>query len=219
VFDCFRPPKKLGTLGITCPPISELKSAIKIAIIDDEPFIKLKALQSNKFNLTEIGDIKSIDQVMAYPIVICDIKGVGGTFGSDKEGAYVLSEIRKSYPDKFLITFTGMTHDASYNDSFSSADRSLTKNATVDQWIAVLEEGLKIVGDPRQRWIRFRKNLLDQGMELYELFRLEQAFITSIEKNDASIMKSHSVPVEVHDIVSKFITTALAEILKAMIKP
>lgn len=217
MFFYFGAPKILSSLGITCPEIQELKSRIKIAVIDDEPFVKMESLRNHGFNLTEIGgDIKSVDQVMAYPIVICDIKGVGKAFGSSKEGAHVLSEIRKSYPDKFLITFSGMTYDASYNESFSSADKSATKDASIDHWIAILEEGLEKVGDPLQRWIRFRKNLLDKGIDLFELFKLEQAFIRSLEKRDESIMKSHPVPPEVRDMVIKFTVSALAQILEGL---
>lgn len=212
-------PKKLSDLGITCPDMGDLKSKNKIAVIDDEPFLKFGSLMAHGFNLTELGgDIKSIEQVMAYPIVICDIKGVGKAFGSDKEGAHVLSEIRKSYPDKFLITFSGMTYDASYNESLATADASATKDANVDYWTALLEKGLKDIGDPRQRWIRFRKNLLNEGIDLFELFKLEQAFIKSIEKRDASIMKSHPVPDAVKDIVIKFSVTALTQILEGLAK-
>jgi hypothetical protein len=217
VFIHFGTPKRLGNLGITCPEIRELKSRIQIAVIDDDPFIKLESLRAHGFSITELGgDIKSVDQVMAYPIVICDIKGVGKAFGSDKEGAHVLSEIRKSYPDKFLITFTGMTYDASYNESLATTDASATKDASIDYWTALLEKGLKNVGDPRQRWVRFRKNLLDEGMDLFELFKLEQAFISSIEKRDPSIMKSHPVPAEVKDIVVKFTVVALIQILEGL---
>ncbi len=219
MFIKFGTPKKLSDLGITCPEMPGLKSNNKIAVIDDEPFIKLESLRAHGFNLTELGgDIKSVEQVMAYPIVICDIKGVGKAFGSDKEGAHVLSEIRKSYPDKFLITFSGMTYNASYNESLATADASATKDASVDYWTTLLEKGLKDVGDPRQRWIRFRKNLLDKGIDLFELFKLEQSFIRSIEKRDPSIMKSHPVPDDVRDIVVKFTAIALAQILEGVSK-
>lgn len=219
VFIHFGTPKKLSNLGITCPEMRELKARNKIAVIDDEPFLKLESLRAHGFNLTELGgDIKSVEQVEAYPIVICDIKGVGKAFGSDKEGAHVLSEIRKSYPDKFLITFSGMTYDASYNESLATADASATKDANIDYWTTLLEKGLKNTGDPTQRWVRFRMDLLEKGIDLFELFKLEQAFISSIEKRDSSIMKSHPVPAEVRDIVIKFTVVALAQILEGLSK-
>lgn len=111
-----------------------------------------------------------------------------------------------------------MSYDASYNDSLATTDASATKDASIDYWAALLEKGLRSVGDPRQRWVRFRKNLLDEGMDLFELFKLEQAFISSIEKRDASIMKSHPVPAEVKDIVVKFTVVALAQILEGLSK-
>jgi len=62
--------------------------------------------------------------------------------------------------------------------------------------------------------VRFRKNLLDEGIDLFELFKLEQAFIKSVENRDASIMKSHKVPDEVKDLVLKFTGFALTQILE-----
>jgi hypothetical protein len=102
-------PKKLGNLPLTCPEMRILKQKTHIAVIDDEPFHRLEQLRTHGFNITELGDIKAIDQVGSYPIVVCDIKGVGKAFGSPLEGAHVLSEIRKTYPDKYLITFSGAT--------------------------------------------------------------------------------------------------------------
>ena len=131
-------PKKLSDLTLTCPDIRILKQKTHIAIIDDQPFHRLDSLRAHGFNITELGgDIKSVDPVIAYPIVVCDIKGVGKAFGSQYEGAHDLSEIRKTFPDKYLITFSGATFDASYNESLSTADASATKDAALEYWVAL----------------------------------------------------------------------------------
>jgi len=176
-------PQRLSGVSLTCPDMQQLKKQISIAVVDDNPFLKADALRTNGFNITEVGDIRSIEQIMAFPIVICDIKGVGKAFGSDYEGAHVLAEIRKAYPDKFLISFSGSQYDVSYNESLNSADLSATKDANLDYWIKVLETGLKAVGDPKERWLRFRQTLTTKGVDSYEIFKLETAFVKNLSVN------------------------------------
>lgn len=95
----FGRPELLSSLTLTCPELRELKQKVQIAIIDDHKLPMAKSLQSHGFQLAELGgDIRSVEQVSAYPIVICDIKGVGKAFGSPQEGAHVLAEIRKPTP-------------------------------------------------------------------------------------------------------------------------
>jgi len=211
-------PLRLSDLGVTTPDIAILKRWIDIAIIDDEPFLRTAALRTHGFRLTELGgDIKSVEQVAAYPIVICDIRGVGRAFGSPYEGAHVISEIRKSYPDKFLIAYTGYTHDATYSAKLALADASATKDAAIDYWTNVLELGLRSVGDPKQRWIRFRSTLLAKGMELFDVLELEQAFIKSITHRNSGLLlqraRKFDVSSEVMDLIVKFSSAALAEII------
>jgi len=207
-------PLKLDELRLRCPDISILKKKMHIAIIDDEPFYRLEALRANGFILNNLGDITSIDQIEAFPIVVCDIKGVGNAFGSSYEGAHVLSEIRKAFPDKYLISFSGATFDASFNESLSTADASATKDANVDQWITLLEKGLKSVGDPIQRWLRFRSSLVGKGVDIFEVFKLEQSFIKAIKNKDNSLLKPNDASEDIKDLVIKFSTFALKQILE-----
>jgi hypothetical protein len=55
---------------------------------------------SHKIKMVELGlDIRSLDQIAHYPIIICDVNGVAKAFDSDLEGAYPVSEIRTVYPN------------------------------------------------------------------------------------------------------------------------
>jgi hypothetical protein len=154
--------------------------------------------------------------------VICDIKGVGAAFGSKYEGAHVLSEIRKAYPDKYLVAFTGMTYDASYNEKLNAADKSATKDTPIEVWTQTLEAGLRAVGDPRERWIRLRPTLLAKGVELYDLLLLEQAFIKSIKERNAKTfsekMMSLSLSNELLELLGKFAAAALVQLIEAAAK-
>lgn len=212
-------PQKLSSLTLTCPELSELKQRNSIAVIDDEQFLMAAALKNHKFNIVEIGgDISSIEQVMAFPIVICDIKGVGKAFGSIYEGAHVISEIRKAYPDKYIITFSGSQYDVSYNKSLNSADVSATKDSNIDYWVSILEKGLKSVGDPKERWLRFRRTMIDKGIDAYDLFKLETAFVKSIKEKNSAPMGNVVVPDEVKEIVKAFASVALGQIIESLAK-
>ncbi len=196
--------------------LNDLKAKIKIAIIDDEPFEMAKNIRSHRFDITELGDIKSVDMIASYPIVICDIKGVGQSFGSSLGGAHLLSEIRKAYPDKFLISYSGASHDIRYNESIRKADVSVPKDSTTEVWITVLEKGLRAVGDPKERWVRFRSTLLEKDVDIYDVFLIEQAFIKSVDRKNTAPMDKVVVPEIVKDLVSSFVGIALKQVIEGL---
>lgn len=209
-------PNRLSALRTSLQDIAHLKRNYQIAIIDDEPFAKSEALRAHKFNIVELGDIKSVDQVVEYPIVVCDIRGVGRAFHSDLEGAHLISEIRKSYPDKFLVSYSGAQFDISYNEALRSVDVSLQKDASTDRWVQTLESGLNKVGNPRERWLRLRRTLLERGVEIHEVFELEQNFIRAVEKRDASQLKVGRMSDESKELVKTFAKVALVQVIKAL---
>ncbi|QDH69641.1 DNA-binding transcriptional response regulator [Marilutibacter alkalisoli] len=209
-------PKKLSALRVALQDAAHLKRNTQIAVIDDQAFPKAEALRNHKFNVVELGDIKSVDQVAAYPIVVCDIRGVGQALSSDLEGAHLISEIKKSYPDKFLVTYSGAQFDITYNESLRGVDASIAKDAPTEQWVSILERGLEKVTNPRERWIRLRRTLLDRGVEIHEVFSLEQRFIKAIEAKDASKLTTTGVPEEAKEIVAAFAKYALIQIIESL---
>lgn len=222
MFVHFGHPLRLTDIGRVQSDVADLKRRFRIGVLDDEPFVQADALRAHGFQLVELGgDIKSVEQVEAYPIVICDIKGVGRAFGSKYEGAHVLSEIRKAYPDKYLVAFTGMTYDASYNEKLNTADKSATKDAPIDLWTQTLETALLAVGDPRERWIRLRPTLLNRGVELFDLLMLEQAFIRAIRERDArrfnERVRSLPISTDITDVLIKFSAAALVQLIEAAV--
>jgi len=198
----------------------ELKSREKILIIDDQPFQRHEALQANGFRITKIDDINSVEQVEPYSIIGCDIEGVGKSFGSDYQGAHVISEIRKAYPDKYLIAFTGASHNALYSEMLKAADLRTTKGVDLNSWIQYLEKALNTVGDPRERWFRMRSFLLTGGYDTFTVLQLEQAYIKSIKNKDAAPLKSErllkSLPDGLAPLIVKFTATAVVEVIKAL---
>lgn len=208
--------------------LSEIKSENKnpqslrrshdMAVIDDEPFSQSQQLRNIGFSIIEVGDINNLKSIESYPIVICDIHGVGKAFGSTVEGAYVISEIRKQYPDKYIIAYSTNSFNMGYQSYINKADLSLSKANTIQEWTEILDGAVDVISDPKRRWVRMRGELLTSGMELYDIFNLEQSYIKSvIEKSEEPLSeKCNSLELDprIKDLMSTFITTALSEIIK-----
>lgn len=222
MFIHFGTPHALSSIGQDTLDIAKVKPRVEIAVLDDNPFSPKEALVINKFRINELGpDIRSLDQIESYPIVICDIAGVGRAFGSSLDGAHLVKEIRKTYPDKFLIAYTGMTYSLAMTNALTAADHRMEKDAAIEAWIQTLETGINEVMNPRRRWIRIRTDLLVRGVDLFKVFKLEQAFIKSINEKSPDILKNEAgslvVGQEIKEIVIKFAAIATAELISKSI--
>lgn len=197
---------------------SVLRRNYDMAVIDDLEFTNTKNLKTAGFSIDEVGDIDNLKKIESYPIIICDIQGVGSAFGADSEGAYVVSEIRKNYPDKYIIAYSTRSFEFSYQPYINKADVAMPKASSIEQWTEALDEAIEIVSNPKSRWIRVRNELLDSNVELYEVFRLEQAYIKSVLEKDENILKERSNSLEIDNktkaIIEVFITSAMSAIIK-----
>ncbi len=222
MFHYFGTPEPLSSIGQESIDMAEAKRRVEIAVLDDNPFAPKDALLHHKFRITELGpDIRSLDQVSTYPIIVCDVAGVGRAFGSSLEGAHLVNEIRKAYPDKFLIGYTGQTHSVATTNALAAADRRMAKDESIEAWIKNLEAGMDEVVNPRNRWIRMRRALLARGVELFDVFKLEQAFIKAVKQRKPEVLANEArdlgVTQEIKDLVIKFSATAVATLIGAAI--
>ena len=213
-------PERLSSIGQETIDLKEAKSKIEIAVLDDKPFAPKDSLVSHGFRIRELGpDIRSTDMISSYPIVICDVRGVGKAFGSSLEGAHLVSEIRKDYPDKYIVSYTGETYSLPLTNALAAADKRLAKDDSIDVWTKTLESGLNEVSNPRNRWIRLRTALLSRGVELHHVFDLEQALIKAVHAGKPEILNnkatSAEISAEAKDLVIKFSATALATLISS----
>jgi hypothetical protein len=174
-------PKTLQDLnGLSHLSVGEMRKKTRIAVIDDEVFPKRNALLQHDYQIKEVGDLKDISAIENYPIILCDIKGVGTHFNSPYEGGHLIEEINKFYPNKVIIAYTGERFDPTYNRFFQIADRSIRKDAEDDEWINVLDDSLKIVNDPCEQWKKTRKSLLELNISTLNLVKIEDLYVRSI---------------------------------------
>lgn len=198
--------------------IQKLKKEIKIAAIDDQDFPPMNNLKNLGFNITIFKDISTLDLVKEYPVIICDIRGVGKEFGGKYEGALVISELRKNYPDKYIIAYSTESYSLDIASFIQKSDVIASKGATVEEWSSILEKAIKDTSNASIRWKKTRESLLNNDIELSDLLELEQKYILSIN-NSKNEMENMELLNNINnnliiDIIKGFTSSALVEILK-----
>lgn len=211
----FKKPKTIQSLHPPKVNPAKVRPNIQIAVIDDEPFPYMDILRQHRYNITKMDDLAEIQFVESYQIVICDIKGVGKAFGSRKEGAHLIEEMRKLYPAKVLIAYTGHTFDASYNGFFQMCDMTLKKDIDSDDWVERLDEAIKIATDPKKRWMKIRDYLLEHNIPITTVAELEDEYVSIIEKKQENFSSKvmAKVPDELRGALEGFAVNVLVKLL------
>lgn len=128
--------------------VAELRNKVVILAIDDQDFAAEEYLIKNGFRIDHKKDIDNIRDVEAYAVVLCDIRGVGKSLGSTKEGAFVIKEIKANYPAKQVIAYTGSSYDPAYNEYMNLADAVISKGVSIEDWIALVDEQIQKAVNP-----------------------------------------------------------------------
>ena len=188
---------KLGNFTSDIENLKNMKSRrslVDIGYIDDEEFWPHKNLSRLGYRITEIGDIKSIEEVRPFPIVLCDLMGVGKKIDPVLQGAQIISEIKTNYPNIFVIAYTGANlQSRPAKKAASDSDKFLKKDADIDEWKSTLDELVIKATDPKEIWLRTRLNLCFQGIDTAHLMQLEDAYVSAFEDRDHTFSKMKAV--------------------------
>lgn len=175
-------------------PQNKLRSTVRIAVVDDEKFLPFANLHSYGYNITELPDLKSISDIEAYDIVLCDLMGVGVHFDKSIGGASIISEIKKNYPTKFVVAYSGARANSTEAVAARDfADEFIKKDADISKWVERLDEMINTVVDPYEMWLVARQGLIDNEIDIRRIVELEDAYVTSIRNRDSSFSLVRSI--------------------------
>lgn len=164
-------------------PSRKIKSAsrdrFKIAIIDDEDFVFLEELRKSGFDIRKYDDALDLQMFDSYPIIICDIKGVGKDFKSPMGGAFLIRELKKKYPSKAYAAYTGSTYDISINNYLEGVS-IIKKDIEIDDWCIEIDNLIRNISDPKEVWLKIRDILLKEEVDLISLANLEDEYVDII---------------------------------------
>lgn len=206
---------KLSATGKT---YTDRRALIPIAVIDDESFKPEQNLRAVGYDIRVIGDIKSLDEIRPYNIILCDLQGVGHHLDSRKQGAFIIDEMKRNHPEKFVIAYTGGSlDDAITVRAQQVADYFLRKDADIDEWRDKLDDIISLLSDPVQVWKRQRDALVDADVATLDILKLEDAFVKSINNSTdlpyRSLIASRSVGSDLRAIAQSLVASGIFKVL------
>lgn len=168
--------------------INDRRAAVQIAVIDDRPFDPETNLRSHNYNIRSIGDIKHVDEVKEYPIVLCDLMGVGVHFDKRNQGSTLIKEIRANYPSIFVLAYTGSAWGSPLSEAAAqTADDLIQKDIDIPEWVEKLDHIVRQATDPYAIWMRTRHALVAAEIDTKDLLRIEDAYVRAILAGDPSM--------------------------------
>ncbi len=167
--------------------VDKKRAAIQIGVIDDQNLPARDNLLNYGYKVIEVGDINRISDIQDYQIVLCDVMGVGMAFDPNGQGAELIKQIRKQYPNIYILAYTGnLMSNPQAVIAKERADSFIDKDADLEKWSEILDEYIDNVLDPVENWKRTRKNLIEIDTPTLEIIELESAYAKDISANDKS---------------------------------
>lgn len=161
-----------------------IRDKFKILVYDDMGFPNIDAFRNEGYIIQCNKHFEDLASASEYPIVICDIKGVGTQYDPDKGGAYVLRELRKKYPFKQYAAYSGFMYDLDIMKELKGVP-IIPKTTNTDTWRQNLDELIRRAADPIENWKSIRTFLLEKDVPLIEVLKMENVFVDAfLNKNN-----------------------------------
>jgi CheY-like chemotaxis protein len=166
---------------------ADLRGTVKVGVIDDEKFVAFANLKAHGYDVIELPDISRIDEIEDFDIILCDLMGVGRNFDAAAGGGSIIREIKKNYPTKFVIAYTGARANSPEAVlAQQHCDYFLKKDADMAEWTRTLDECVEHLLDPYLMWLDARQGLFDAETDIRDVIRLEHAYVKAVAGKDSS---------------------------------
>jgi DNA-binding NarL/FixJ family response regulator len=201
---------------------SRSKENVSILVVDDEDFSPLEPLKKNGFNIISLKDIDNISQIEPFSVVLYDLQGIGLSLNMEMQGAHLIRETKKRYPEKYVIAYTGGASDQRVHRAITEADLYVPKDKSISDWVDLLSNAVDEVTNPVIVWKKFRYKLLEKGLLPFQITILEDAFVRYYEcgpyKLKEELLKSLGF-VKNDQVSNQIITSLISTGIKHIIFP
>jgi hypothetical protein len=202
-------------------PLKERRGLMSIGVIDDSPFNPKNNLETLGYRITLLGDPGNLDAVKDHHIILCDLQGVGQALGAETQGAFLIKEIRETFPEKYVVAFTGGALNQSITrEAVQASDEFLKKDADIETWVEKLDSIIQKLLDPYQVWQRQRRALVKKEVDTKTILMLEDTFVKSISSNGehgkgafVALVESSKLGEDARAVVRSMIASGLFKLL------
>ena len=121
------------------------KSLLKITFIDDKTIEIHETLKVNGWtNVNKILDPRSLtqDSIKSAHVIFVDIDGIGRKLNFPNQGLGLAQEIKRQYPTKKVVSYSRINEGDRLDPSLNYIDAIIRKNASVAEYIKLLEQYL-----------------------------------------------------------------------------
>lgn len=207
MFNFIKRRKKLPERSIT-----DIKNGCRVLFIDDEKFKVIGRLKDKDGwkNTIWIKDVDSISQteILDAHILFVDVQGVGKLMGFKDEGLGLIVAIKKHYPNKKVIMYSGESkgHVDTFHEAANLVDDRLRKTADHYEFETTLERLAKDAFCLENCIIRIKSTLHNEyGISMTE---------SEIEKNITKVYNKSITEDNISKIFNIQNAAAIANILQ-----
>lgn len=128
------------------PSLEEIKRSVRILFVDDESVDHLiNNISQAGWNVSYTNEISNLDsdEIKNADIIFLDYKNVGVKLTPTEEGIGLLKAIRKKYPNKHLIFYSGYAGFIPGHEVHGIADDWIQKNSDPYVYIDRIEDAAK----------------------------------------------------------------------------
>lgn len=167
------------------------KQKIKVAIIDDQPFPYLNALEAEGCEVRIFEDYSTqvkqrnqklkIIELSSYDVIVCDVHSIGAQIFPGSEGISVIEDIRIKCPLKVIVAYTGdpgaILTKLKRQDTL---DKTFAKDWSVDDFLFNFREVLDIFKKPKNRWEFIQRRLTHLGLAQHKISGVQRVFVEHV---------------------------------------
>jgi len=167
---------------------------VRIVAIDDEEFKPLKNLLADGFLVGFIEDHAETRSLRPYQVVICDVDGIAKDKNSEEHGAAFIQEIKRVYPEKQIIVFSGLMGNVrKLKLARERADFYIPKSAQLSIWNETLDSAIDNCLNPEKIWESAKTKLEKGNVSTKEIAIIEDRYVRSVlNQNPSGLHAFHS---------------------------
>lgn len=199
----------------------DIRDKFKILVYDDEGFPYFDTFRNEGFNIQCHQYFEDLTSASEYPIVICDINGVGTRYDPDRGGAYVLRELKKKYPFKQYAAYSGFMYNLEIMKELNGVP-IISKCTDIDTWRQNLDELIRRAADPIENWKSVRTFLLEKEVPLIEVLKMEHNFVDAVRNKDEKIRDFPSkkefpdLSQDIRSIINNLIAAGIVRLIETL---
>jgi len=128
------------------PTVEELKRKTHVLFVDDEDFsTRLKSIRDAGWSVNQIPDVTNFNctEIERANIIFMDYIGVGQALTPTDQGIGLLKELKRRYPEKYLVFYSGYAGFIPGHEFHGIADAWIAKSSDPYVFIDQIEDAAK----------------------------------------------------------------------------